>query len=113
MAILGMCLGGLYQATGGATRIVATDEKMAYGVELARSLLANYAVVPVAGLRETGETEGGFGWRVVAEPAILAEGTPLGEGALQRVSVAVQWDDGDRERKVVLHSVVAGKEDTQ
>ena len=113
VAILGMSLGALYQAAGGATRIVSTDEKMAYGVELARSLIADNAVVPGAGLRKAGKTEGGFDWLVVAEPATLPESTPLEEGALQRVSVAVKWDDGGKEREVVLHSVVAGKEDTQ
>ena len=40
ISILGLTLGALYQAVSGATRNVRTDEKYAYGVELARSLLA-------------------------------------------------------------------------
>ena len=113
VAILGMSLGALYQAAGGATRIVALDEKMAYGVELARSLVAVYQVVPLGGMSETGETEGGFAWKVITEPAELPEETPLPEGLLQHISVVVTWRDGGRERKVALASVVAGREEIE
>lgn len=113
VAIMGFSLGALYQAAGGAIRIVRTDEQRGYAVELARSLVALYAVVPSAGLNETGETEGGFFWSVVAEPLVLPEGVSLAEGALQRVSVVVSWDDGLKKREVSLDSVVAGKEGTQ
>jgi len=110
VAILGMSLGVLYQAAGGATRTVAVDEKTAYAVELARSLLANYAVVPLSGMNETGETQGGFAWEVAAEPAELAVDSPLSEGLLQQISVVVSWRDGSRDRTVALQSVVAGRE---
>jgi general secretion pathway protein I len=110
VAILGMSLGALYQAAGGATRTVAVDEKTAYAVELARSLLANYAVVPLTGMSETGETDGGFAWEVVAEPAVLAEDSTLAEGLLQDISAVVSWRDGGRDRTVALQSVVAGRE---
>ena len=113
VAILGMSLGALYQAAGGATRIVSIDEKTAYGVELARSLLANYAVVPVSGMSEAGETEGGFAWTVVAEPVILPQTTPLNEGMLQHIKVVVSWPDGGRDREIALESVVAGREDSE
>jgi general secretion pathway protein I len=106
VAILGMSLGALYQAAGGATRTVAVDEKTAYAVELARSLLANYAVVPLAGMSETG----GFAWEVVSEPAALAMDSPLPEGLLQQISIVVSWRDGGRDRTVALQSVVAGRE---
>jgi general secretion pathway protein I len=113
VAILGFSLGALYQAAGGATRIVQTDEQRSYAVELARLLIAVYAVVPLAGLNETGETEGGFSWKVVAEPVVLPEDISLVEGALQRVSVVVSWDDGPQKREVSLDSVVAGREEAQ
>ena len=58
VAILGMTLGALYQATSGATRSVALDEKMAYAVELARSLRDAHAVVPYAGTKPTGGSPG-------------------------------------------------------
>ena len=62
IAILAVSLGTLYQAVSGATRNVRTDEKYAYGVELARSLLASNAMVPASGLNAQGETEGEFKW---------------------------------------------------
>ena len=113
VAILGMSLGALYQAAGGATRIVALDEKKAYGVELARSLLTTYSVVPLEGLSQKGETEGGFAWKVIAEAAELPEETPLEEGLLQHISVVVTWRDGGRDREVALESVVAGREEAE
>ena len=60
MAILAMSLGIMYQAVGGATRNVRADEKYAYAVELARSLLASNAQVPKSGLDVKGETQGDF-----------------------------------------------------
>ena len=113
IAILAMSLAAMYQVAGGATRTVSVDEKMVYGVELARSLLAVNQVVPVEGLSETGETEGDFRWELRAEPIPLPDELPLSEGQLQRISVAVRWSDGDRERAVELESVVAGREERQ
>ena len=110
VAIMGMSLGALYQAAGGATRTVAIDEKTAYAVELARSLLANYAVVPIAGLDETGETEGGFAWQVITEPTILDVESPLTVGQLQQINVVVGWRDAGRDRTVALQSIVAGRD---
>ena len=110
VAILGLSLGAMYNVVGGATRTVGVDEKMVYGVELARSLLVSYAVVPPGGLSDEGETEGGFNWEVQAQPLELPEDGPLDEGQLQLIQVAVRWSDGDRERQFKLHSVVAGLE---
>jgi general secretion pathway protein I len=107
MAILGIALGALYQAASGATRNVRADERYAYAVELARSLLAANAVVPVAGLSESGETDSGFRWRVDASPLQFAR-SRIPEGALQSIEVSVSWQDGPRQRKVLLDSVVEG-----
>lgn len=107
IAILGLSLGALYQSVGGATRNLRTDEKYAYGVELARSLLAAHGRVPAAGTHARGETEGGFAWSVSATPLQLAE-TRLDPGSLQDIEVVVSWPDGLHRRRVVLHSVVAG-----
>ena len=107
IAILALSLGALYQAVSGATRNVRTDEKYAYGVELARSLLAENAQVPAAGANSRGETAGGFSWSVVAAPTSIK--TPgLNKGALQSIEVAVSWQDGSKRRRVVLHSIVEG-----
>ena len=113
VAILGFSLGALYQAAGGATRIVRIDERRSYAVELARSLIAAHAVVPRAGTSETGETQGGFVWRVVTEPEVFAESVALEQGALQRLNVVVSWDDGPRTREISLDSVVAGRDQAE
>jgi len=110
VAILGVSLGALYQAAGGATRAVAIDEKTVYAVELARSLVASNTVVPVSGLEASGETGGEFEWSVVAVPIDFEEESPLAAGALQHITVVVSWADGGRDRKVSLQSVVAGME---
>lgn len=111
VAILGMTLGALYQATTGATRSVALDEKMAYAVELARSLRDAHAVVPASGMRQSGETEGGFAWEVFAQPVELEGASTLRDGDLQHLEVAVSWSDGARTRQFALSSVVAGQEE--
>tara|TARA_R110000823_G_scaffold295738_5_gene415658 strand:+ start:41122 stop:41475 length:354 start_codon:yes stop_codon:yes gene_type:complete len=111
IAILAMSLGVMYQVAGGATRTVGTDEKMIYGVELARSLRALHSVVPVTGLNESGETAGGFRWEVTATPLPVPAQLPLQEGQLQKLRVVVDWADGARQREFSLDSVVAGVEE--
>ena len=112
-AIMAMALAALYRAAGGATRTVAIDEKTAYGVELARSVLANHAVGPSDGWSDAGTTDGGYSWELTTAPAILPEDSPLPEGSLQSVRVVVRWPDGDREREFRLESIVAGTGDEQ
>jgi general secretion pathway protein I len=107
IAILAVALGALYQAASGATRNVRADEKYAYAVELARSLLAMNVRVPVEGVSESGETAGGFMWRVQSRPIDLQRG-PLASVSLHDIEVAVAWEDGMRSREVQLHSVVEG-----
>jgi general secretion pathway protein I len=109
VAILGISLAALYQSAGGATRIAGIDENYVYATELARSLLADNAVVPVGGLSKSGETAGGFDWSVEARPVAFVDPAPLEEGKLQEISIVVAWRDSNRERTVVLHSVVAGQ----
>jgi len=107
ISILALALAALYQAAGGATRNVRTDEKYAYSVELARSLLANYAVVPVSGVSDRGETAAGFEWRVNTRQVNLQR-TSLPVGSLHEIEVGVSWIDGRKRREVVLNSVVEG-----
>ena len=108
IAILGLALGALYQAASGATRNVRVDERYAYAVELARSLLADSAVVPANGEQRRGETAGGFVWRVDAQPLPQSRGARLPPGLLQEIEVGVSWTDGGRRREVVLNSIVEG-----
>ena len=106
ISILSLSLGVLYQAVSGATRNVRTDEKYAYGVELARSLLANYAVVPASGLDARGETVGEFRWEVQTAPLKLP--SSMQAGSLQTIAVTVSWPDRGNSKNIALHSVVQG-----
>src|SRR6056297_2038575 len=83
MAILGLALGALYQASSAATRNVRTDERYAYAAELARSLVADSAIVPAEGLRNQGETGSGFRWELRAEPLSRSRDSRLAPGMLQ------------------------------
>jgi general secretion pathway protein I len=107
VAILAIALVTLYQAAGGATRNVRADEKYAYGVELARSLLADNAQVPPDGVSDSGETEGGFNWQVQTRRIDLGR-TALASASLHEIEVAVRWRDGGRAREILLNSVVEG-----
>ena len=110
MAILGLALGALYQASTAATRNVRTDERYAYAVELARSLVADSAIVPAEGLRRQGETGSGFRWELQAEPLPRNRDSRLAPGMLQDLAVEVSWLHGGKRRRVRLHSVVEGQQ---
>ena len=107
ISILALALVVMYQAASGATRNVRTDERYAYGVELARSLLAANARVPMAGVNEQGETSGDFSWRVESQ-RLNFQRSVLPEGSLHEIEVVVSWYDGIRKKEVVLNSVVEG-----
>ena len=107
IALLGFALGALYQAASGATRNIRTDEKYAFGVELARSVLADNARVPADGVNRAGETAGGFRWQV-ATRRIELDRTALAGASLHNIEVSVSWQDGGRRPEVVLNSVVEG-----
>ncbi|TDG15122.1 prepilin-type N-terminal cleavage/methylation domain-containing protein [Seongchinamella unica] len=105
ISILALALGSLYQAASGATRNVRTSERYAYGVELARSLLADNAMVPQQGVNATGETAAGYQWRVESQPRDLRR-SGMGRAQLHDIEVGVAWFDGSKRREIVLNSVV-------
>jgi len=107
IAILAMALAALYQAAGGASRNVRSDERYAYGVEIARSLLALNSSVPEEGLSSEGVTGDGYRWQVYANPIDLQR-TRMQQGLLQAIEVRVVWKEGSKQRQVVLNSVVEG-----
>jgi general secretion pathway protein I len=109
LSILALALGTLYQAASGATRNVRIDEKHAYGVELARSLLADNGKVPVSGVRTSGKTSGGFKWYVTSLPVDYGR-TSRAVPLLHYIEVGVSWIDAGRRGEVVLNSVVEGYE---
>ncbi len=107
IAILGLALGALYQASGGAVRNVQVDERHAYAVELARSLLAENQQVPARGKNVSGKTPGGFDWSVATSALPLARGNQR-EITLHQIRIEVSWLDAGKRREVSLDSVVEG-----
>ena len=107
LSILALTLGALYQATAGATRNIRVDEKYAYGVELARSLLADNGRVPATGKSASGETSGGFSWYVKTNP-LSFERRSRSNTLLHEIEVGVNWIDDGKRREVLLHSVAEG-----
>ena len=107
MAILSLALGSLYQAASGATRNVRTAERYAYGTELARSLLANYAMVPQGGVQESGETAAGYQWQVTSTARPVDRGAKV-RASLHDLNIGVSWFDGSKKRQITLSSVVEG-----
>ncbi|GAB5452713.1 MAG: hypothetical protein Hals2KO_30410 [Halioglobus sp.] len=105
IAILALALGYLYQASGGATRNLRVQEKYAHGVELARSLLAEYSPVSAGGVDATGSHGEEYTWRVTSTP-VESVGARAQQALLHSVEVSVSWSDGLRRRQVALHSVV-------
>lgn len=105
MAILGISLGVLYQAVGGASRIVQTSERYAYAVTIAESLLADNAVVPDVGLALSGETGGDYRWSVDAKP--VSSDDDLQPVQLMAIRIEVVWGDAKIGR-YELNSIVAG-----
>ncbi len=112
ISILGLALGALYQSASGATRNVRASERYAYGVELARSLLAQYELLPASGVNEGGETAGGFEWQVQSRPHAMPKNR-LREFKLHDLEVSVAWFDGSKRRQVVLNSVVEAQPDAR
>lgn len=110
IAVLGFSLGALYQAVSGASRNVHLDEQYTYASVLAESLLANYQMVPVEGMQESGETEGGYAWQVIAQPTPGNYPENMELGSLQNIEVTVSWHDGEKVRKFQLDSIVLGAE---
>lgn len=105
IAILALALGSLYQAASGATRNVRTAERYAYGVELARSLLAENTLVPTGGVQSSGETPSGYRWEVNSSRRqwSRAENPKI---PLQDLEIVVAWFDGSKRREIRLNSVV-------
>ncbi len=110
IAVLGFSLGALYQAVPGASRNVHLDEQYTYASVLAESLLANYQMVPIEGMHESGETEGGYAWQVITLPTPGNYPENMELGSLQNIEVTVSWHDGEKVRKFQLDSIVLGAE---
>lgn len=107
VAILGLSLGMLYQAAGGATRSISTSEDYAYAVVIAESLLALHDQVPPAGVSLRGATDDGYDWAVSSYPWVGEDSMMAEENApLHWLEVQVRWGSFVRPREYVLHSAV-------
>lgn len=107
IAILALSLGAMYQAVSGATKNVRSGEKYAYGVELAKSLVAANFEIPMGGIQQSGRTAGEYSWQL-RSAAVSLGNSSLPDGALHELEVLVSWQDGLKQREVVLRSVVGG-----
>lgn len=105
VAILGISLGMLYRAAGGAVRSVSTTEDYVYAVTMAQSLLANHSQVPPEGvaLRDTSQSD--YRWEVTSQPLL---GVNDAETDLHKIDVLVRWGQ-ELPREVHLSSVVLVK----
>ncbi|WP_020208130.1 type IV pilus modification PilV family protein [Gilvimarinus chinensis] len=100
VAILGISLGMLYQAAGGAVRGVSAAEDHSYAIIMAQSLLAAHSSVPPDGLSGKGQTDDGFSWELSTRPVLRADGQ---EVQLKYLDVWVRWG---RNKEVHLPTVV-------
>jgi len=108
LVILAFSLGALYQAAGGATRIVRVDQEYAYATEIAQSLLAERTAVKLdASLASHGSIDD-FHWQVTVDP--IPQDNTARPIALQSVQVMVEWGQSLTPRRVILHSVISGEE---
>lgn len=102
VAILGISLGMLYQAAGGATRSVSVSEDYAYAVSIAQSLLALNNSVPPEGVMLSGETADGYRWQVQSAEILAGSAEPV----LHAIEIHVRWGSEWNPRDFVLPSVV-------
>ena len=103
VSILGISLGMLYQATGGAARTVNVSEEYAYAVMVAQTVLADHSSVAPEGVSESGVTQDGFRWQISSNPVVIDQAN---EPRLYNVSVSVAWGLGRTPRQYRLDSVV-------
>lgn len=96
LAIMGMSLGLLFRAGGGALRNVGTIEHLHKAILVAESLSALHDSVPKQGWNEAGRSAG-YAWQVSSAP--YEEGsTDLGRVPLHEVRIVVTWGDGGQSR---------------
>jgi general secretion pathway protein I len=94
LAVMGMSLGLLYRASGGAVRNVGAIERLQQAILVAQSLRALHDDVPRQGWNETGRSAG-HDWQVRSAP--YDAGTPdAGQMPMHEVQIVVHWDDAGK-----------------
>ena len=107
MSILGLALGALYQASTGATRNVRVDERYAYGVETARSLLADYTVIndgsswlTNGGTVNWGDVSAVFDDDVIVDGAIIVAATSISSD--ERIKSILGQSDSRKDLEAIV-----------
>lgn len=104
-AIMAIALGMLYKASGSSARSVGEVASYQRAMSLAEALLALRDAVPPEGWNETGQSAS-FVWKIHSQPYA----TPASQGntaapLLHAVEMVVEWSEGDRLRRVQLHTL--------
>jgi general secretion pathway protein I len=103
IAILALALGVLLEMIGNGLRGTAQSERMILAGSLARALLAELGTeIPMRESQSTGEFPGGFRWHVNLQNFGDAGDRQQWPMNAYRVFIAVNWDDGARERSFTL-----------
>lgn len=98
IAIMGVAMGMLYRASGGAARGMADVELQQRAVTLMESLLVWRDAVPAQGWHDAGQS-GGFDWTVDSRPWAGSLNDQRA-APLHEVWLTVHWTEGARERSV-------------
>lgn len=104
VAIMGLSLGMLYQASAGAVRSIDDTRQFMRASLLAQGLLQSRDSVPAAGWSEAGESAG-FRWNVRSapfRPGSADERVP----ALHEVEVVVAWTGRRGAQQMMLTSLL-------
>jgi general secretion pathway protein I len=103
IAILALALGVLLEMIGNGIRGTVQSARMIQAGSLARALLAQLGTeIPIREWQGTGEFPGGFRWHVKLQNFGDAGDRQQWPMNAYRVSIAVNWDDGARERSFTL-----------
>jgi general secretion pathway protein I len=98
IAIMGIALGMLYQATGNDIHTITRTQKIQRAAMLGDSLLAWRDAVPASGWNAAGE-DAGFTWSVRSAPypstLNAPDATPLHE-----VVLTISWMEGERQEQL-------------
>ncbi|WP_206060343.1 type IV pilus modification PilV family protein [Nitrincola alkalilacustris] len=108
LVILAFSLGALYQAAGGAARIVRIDQEYAQAVALAESLLADRTGVKLDAAAMSSGVEDGFHWEVATR--LLPVDASSHPAVLQSIQVIVEWGGAGSSRRVTLNSIISGEQ---
>lgn len=104
LAVMGMSLGLLYRASGGAVRNVGAIEQLQQAMLVAQSLRALHDDVPEQGWNAAGRSAD-HDWQVRSAP-YDAGTADAGQVPLHEVQILVRWDDAGQARAFELWTLL-------